>query len=60
MMPDSEGIALDFQCKSLADWEVDDVQAWLKAGAARQAGWEKKLSTGSLVLQAVCCTVLGY
>lgn len=63
-MPDSEGIEFDFQSKPLSDWEVEDVQSWLRAGAAREAGWEKKLSAGTGELQplqySVFILMLGY
>jgi hypothetical protein len=46
MMPGNQGFLFGFQSKAIAQWELADVQAWIKAGAAKEAGWEKKLSTG--------------
>jgi hypothetical protein len=43
-----------FATKPLADWEVSDVCAWLRAGAGGSCGWEKKLSADYSPLFTIC------
>ena len=53
----AESSTPSFITKPLADWEVSDVCAWLRAGAAAEGergGWEKKLSADYSTLFSIC------